>query len=135
MGKHLVTILNDDIKLEVEEGGNLLAAIQEAKLALDAPCGGVAVQAGADHEDTREAVAEREHFLRLDLAVGDNAHQGGHEEGYDALHRKEPLDLGAHSDAAKIATDRSKVSAPDGELKEIHQNQLEGNGFDFLHSD
>ena len=40
MEKHLVTILNDDIKLEVEEGKNLLAAIQEAKLALDAPCGG-----------------------------------------------------------------------------------------------
>ncbi len=40
MGKHLVTILNDDIKLEVEDGKNLLAAIQEAKLELDAPCGG-----------------------------------------------------------------------------------------------
>ena len=40
MGKHLVTILNDDLKLEVEEGKNLLSAIQEAKLALDAPCGG-----------------------------------------------------------------------------------------------
>ena len=40
MEKHLVTILNDDIKLEVEEGKNLLSAIQEAKLALDAPCGG-----------------------------------------------------------------------------------------------
>ncbi len=40
MSKHLVTILNDDIKLEVEEGKNLLAAIQEAKLELDAPCGG-----------------------------------------------------------------------------------------------
>ena len=40
MDKHLVTILNDDIKLEVEDGKNLLAAIQEAKLALDAPCGG-----------------------------------------------------------------------------------------------
>ena len=40
MAKHLVTILNDDIKLEVEDGKNLLSAIQEAKLALDAPCGG-----------------------------------------------------------------------------------------------
>ena len=29
MEKHLVTILNDDIKLEVEEGKNLLSAIQE----------------------------------------------------------------------------------------------------------
>ena len=40
MGKHLVTILNDDLKLEVEDGKDLLSAIQEAKLALDAPCGG-----------------------------------------------------------------------------------------------
>ena len=40
MAKHLVTILNDYIKIEVEEGKNLLDAIHEAKTELDAPCGG-----------------------------------------------------------------------------------------------
>ena len=40
MGKHLVTILNDDTKLEIEEGKNLLDALREAKIQLDAPCGG-----------------------------------------------------------------------------------------------
>ena len=40
MGKHLVTILNDDTKLEVEDGKNLLDVIHEARQELDAPCGG-----------------------------------------------------------------------------------------------
>ena len=40
MGKHLVTILNDDTKLEVEEGQNLLDALRDAKIQIDAPCGG-----------------------------------------------------------------------------------------------
>jgi len=37
---HIITILNDDTKIEVEDGKNLLEAIQEAGKAIDAPCGG-----------------------------------------------------------------------------------------------
>lgn len=37
---YLVTILNDDKKIEAAEGSNLLKLIQEAGEALDAPCGG-----------------------------------------------------------------------------------------------
>lgn len=40
MSKHIVTILNDDIKIEVEDGTNLLDAIHSANMELDAPCGG-----------------------------------------------------------------------------------------------
>ena len=65
-----------------------------------------------------DAVAERKHLLRLHLLVGKNAHEGGHEDGDDALHGKEPFDLGTQADVAEITAERRKICAPDGEFQE-----------------
>ena len=62
-----------------------------------------AIQAGAYHEQTGNAVAEREHFLGLDLTVGHYAHKGRHKDRYDALHGKEPFDLRTQTDIAQVA--------------------------------
>ena len=90
-----------------------------------------AIYSGGSHENAGDAMAHREHLLGLHLAVGEDAHQSRHEDGYQALHHEEPFDLGAHADISEIAADGRKVGAPYRELKEVHQYELDGNRFYF----
>ena len=76
-------------------------------------------------------MAEGKDLLRLDLAVGDYTHQGGHKYGHDALHRKEPFDLGAQTYISEITAERSQICTPDREFQKIHQDELDGDGFYF----
>ena len=98
---------------------------------LDGRSGAHAVEAGPGHEEAGEAVAQGKDPLGFHFLVGDDAHQRGHENGDDALHGEEPLDLASETDVAQIASQGGEVGPPDGKLQEQHQNELEGYGFDF----
>ena len=84
------------------------------------------VESRTRHKDAGEAVAERQHLLGFDLAVGKDAHKGGHKYGHNALHSEEPLDLGAESDVAEVTAERGEICAPDSELEEVHRDKAQG---------
>ena len=113
------------------EEGDAQAVQDEQGCELDGRAGAHAVEAGPGHEEAGEAVAQGKDPLGFHFLVGDDAHQRGHENGDDALHGEEPLDLAPETDVAQIASQGGEVGPPDGKLQEQHQNELEGYGFDF----
>ena len=114
------------------EEGQAAAVEDEQRAELDIRSGVHAIHAGGNHEDAGQALAEREHFLRLHPVVGHDAHERRHEDRHDALHRKEPFDMRAQADVAQIASQRREVGSPDGKLQEVHHDQSESDiGFRF----
>ena len=60
----------------------------------------------------------------------DDTHQGGHEEGNDALDGKEFADVGTHADFAQVDAQRTEISSPHRKDEEVHHDKSE---FDCFH--
>ena len=71
-------------------------------------------------------MAKRESFLSLNVAVGDNPHECGHEYGYNTLHGEEPFYLGSQTNVAEVTAERGEICAPCCILEEIHQDEPDG---------
>ena len=65
----------------------------------------------------------RQKLLCLNPTVGNDAHQGWHEQGNDPLHGIEITYLVAHSGLEQIGPHRNKVGSPHGKLQETHTYQ------------
>ena len=59
---------------------------------------GETVDSGGTHEEACEQMADAQHFLSLDPAVGEDSDDGGHEKRNYALNSVEPSDLFLQSD-------------------------------------
>jgi len=70
-------------------------------------------------------MADTQHLLCLNPSVGNNADNGGHEDGDDALYRIEDTNLTAQSMRVQVGAHTSQISPPDGKLEEIHENEPE----------
>ena len=90
------------------------------------------IPAGADHRGAGDALAQGENLLRRDPLVGDDAHQGRHENGDKTLGREEQPDLRAEAAACEETAHRGEVSPPRGELQKVHQDQPEAD-VGFVH--
>lgn len=56
-------------------------------------------------------------------AVGYDADEGGHENGYKTLHGVEPEYIFAETVGAEEHTHRNQICAPYGELEEVHRGE------------
>ena len=72
-------------------------------------------------------MADAEQTLSGDPTVGDDTDNGRHEERNDALHGIEDADMRSEADADQIGAHRGQISAPDGILEEIHDDEPELN--------
>ncbi len=113
------------------EEGDAEAVQDEQGSELHLVPGNHTVNAGSGHEQAGKAVTHGQNLLGFHLFVCHNAHEGGHEDGHDALHGKEPFDLRAQADVPQVAAQGGEIGAPDGKLQEQHRDELDGNGFNL----
>ena len=64
-------------------------------------------------------------------AVGHDADDSGHEQGYNPLHGVEKTDFFSKTDFAQISPHRGQIGTPDSELEEVHQDKAE---LDMFHN-
>ena len=100
---------------------------------LDVRAGLHGIPAGAQHGETGDALAEGEHLLRRNPFVGDDAHEGGHEDGNEALGGEEKPDLRAEAALGQKTSHRGEVGTPRGELQDIHQDKPQAD-VGFVHN-
>ena len=70
-------------------------------------------------------MAEGECFLSGDETVCHYTHESGHEDGHDALHGEEPLDLGAKPGHPEVTAERGEIGSPGRILQYKHQDKPE----------
>ena len=70
-------------------------------------------------------MTQAEKFLGRDPAVCHDADESRHEEGDNALDCEERADVGAHSDASEVHSERTEISSPRCEDQEVHHNESE----------
>ena len=90
---------------------------------LDVGAGAHRVPAGGEHRQAGDALAEGQDLLRRDPLVGDDAHQGRHEDGDETLRGEEKPDLRAKAGTGEETAHGSQVGTPGGEFQKIHQDQ------------
>ena len=76
-----------------------------------------------NHRCTSNQVADAQQTLRLDVLVGDNTHESGHENRHDALDGIEPRDFGTHACTSQIVAHAGEIGTPHSELQEIHHDE------------
>ena len=81
-----------------------------------------AVVTGESHEQGRQEVAQAQQLLGGYPAVGDDAQDGGHEEGHDALHGIEDADVRGQAYVDQVAAHGCQIGSPHGKLQEVHDD-------------
>ena len=76
-------------------------------------------------------MAKAQQPLRLHEFIRHNAHQGGHKDRNNALDGIKPRNQISHTNSSQVVAHTGKIGAPNGELKEIHQDKAK---LDILHS-
>ena len=83
----------------------------------------MAIPGTGQHEGSCHQMAKPQQFLCRNPAVGNNAHQGGHEDRHNALHGKERTDVSPHADIAQVDSHTCQIGTPGGKFQEVHQCQ------------
>ena len=65
-------------------------------------------------------MAATQQTLGRNPTVGNDTHDGGHENRDDTLHGEERSDVLAHAHVSQVNTHTGEVSSPDSKLKEVH---------------
>ena len=92
---------------------------QRAKLCARASC--IAIITSSAHKYGGNEVAETKEPLCRYPPIGDDTHNGGHENGDNALNGIKPTYLRGQTDIDKIGTHGCQVGTPYCELKVVHQ--------------
>ena len=98
-----------------DEGALVGQLIAEARL--------IALPPATEHGGASHEMTKTQQSLRLDILVGHDAHEGGHEDGDKTLDGVEPGYRRTQAGSAEIIAHACEVGSPDSELQEAHYCQ------------
>ena len=92
------------------------------------------LRGGCDEEPGADELADAQQLLRGDPAVGDDTHEGRHEERCDTHRSEETADLQPCElkSSAEVGAQRNEPRTPDRVLQEVHDDKTEFDSHNWL---